>query len=57
MGVLLGYQCPIDLSKLYGKIKYSIEYVINKRDHLGCWYEINDNKNILAAIERLNIIR
>jgi len=55
MGILLGYQCPIDISTLYDKKVYSISYKINTREHLGCWCPVN-SKNIINATNRLETI-
>lgn len=60
IGLLLGYQCPENMSKLEGQRLYDISYQINKKpqlQQLGCYCKLNHPKNILDAIERLNIIK
>lgn len=51
MGELLGYLCPIDISKILGEQEksnnsdlYSIVYIINNREHSGVWCPINDKR-------------
>ena len=48
----------MDLNKLYKNDKfYSIAYVINEYEHLGCFIPITNKNYIIKAIDRLELIK
>lgn len=54
---ILGYQCPMDLSKIKkGDIMYSIGYNIRNRKHLLCWCPYK-NKTLIDSAKKLSKIK
>lgn len=58
MGELLGYQCPMNISKMSKKENemYSISYIIKNKPHLSNWCKIS-KENIVKATSRLEDIK
>ena len=55
MGELLGYLCPIDISKIIKQPFYSISYLIKNNRHFIGWCPIND-KRIVKSFDKLREI-
>jgi len=55
IGKMLGYICPLNIIKLYETYLYDIKYIINNREHMGCWC-LYEEKYIKKDIKLLKIM-
>jgi len=39
------------------KLVYSIQYIINGREHLNCWCSLTAHNEITNAVKRLDVIK
>jgi hypothetical protein len=56
IGKMLGYVCPYDITKIFGKTIYDISFIIDNTTHMGCWCPINNLyiKRSIKLLKKIN---